>query len=746
MADWQNIKVGKSTGIIQNAPNHIEIASIRTPTAHRGQGGAHAVMKHIVDYANSVNKPARLVASPLDKKTRTDKLVSFYQKYGFEPTGEKANQVGDPWMERPASNIHKSNGGDVERFHGTDVHNLQKFDPSASRTAKYHYLADEPETAGAYGKHVYRVRLKPKNIISFHPENIGPKQMKVVHELSERLGENPDHLLHAITSADGSFYGTRGSLQDRVMDELKDMGHDAVRFPDVAPGGGWDMSTVVLDNSIIHSIDKHDPAIGKEGGGPVEQDGITAYHGSPHDFDEFDTSKIGTGEGAQAYGHGLYFAEHEPVAKGYRDALAQTRNPTTSINELIEQMSKNSPQSRTHKNIQWYMKQDPMLVKHVGDEDIVQHIHDALNGQNPDGTVSESALDAYGKLTDKLGRDHKGHMYEVHINAHPHHFLDWDKPLSEQSEHVQKILGGRSIFEGDRALGEVLGRAYRNELFGGDVAQMDRAKPHVVSESLAKQGIKGIKYQDAGSRGAGQYDLHVMYKGKPHSDPIPMFDKAQAEHHAKEYQDKGYETEIKPRGTHNYVVFDHNDVNIKRKYEQGGRVDYNTGGPVNVSKAEDTAGNFKKEHEKIHGIPVAIEVKEGHDRVKYEPNGDLKFKAKQYADYGAILGTKDADGMNTDVMVGPHKDSEKAYIIDQRKHDSGKFDEHKVMLGFNKRKKAIKAYTKSYADRHGKERVQDVVKTDIKGLKKWLKHGNLDKPASKDALIKSALSVVSKKT
>ena len=132
--------------------------------------------------------------------------------------------------------------------------------------------------------------------------------------------------------------------------------------------------------------------------------------------------------------------------------------------------------------------------------------------------------------------------------------------------------------------------------------------------------------------------------------------------------------------------------------------------------------------------------------MKYEPNGDLKFKAKQYADYGAILGTKDADGMNTDVMVGPHKDSEKAYIIDQRKHDSGKFDEHKVMLGFNKRKKAIKAYTKSYADRHGKERVQDVVKTDIKGLKKWLKHGNLDKPASKDALIKSALSVVSKKT
>ena len=35
--------------------------------------------------------------------------------------------------------------------------------------------------------------------------------------------------------------------------------------------------------------------------------GATVWHGSPHKFDKFDSSKIGTGEGAQAYGHGLYF-------------------------------------------------------------------------------------------------------------------------------------------------------------------------------------------------------------------------------------------------------------------------------------------------------------------------------------------------------------------------------------------------------------------------------------------------------
>ena len=49
---------------------------------------------------------------------------------------------------------------------------------------------------------------------------------------------------------------------------------------------------------------------------------IKAYHGTPHSFDKFDMSKIGTGEGAQAYGHGLYFAESPDVADEYRRATS----------------------------------------------------------------------------------------------------------------------------------------------------------------------------------------------------------------------------------------------------------------------------------------------------------------------------------------------------------------------------------------------------------------------------------------
>jgi hypothetical protein len=49
---------------------------------------------------------------------------------------------------------------------------------------------------------------------------------------------------------------------------------------------------------------------------------FTAYHGTPHKFDKFDVSKVGTGQGAASYGHGLYFAENPKVAGEYMQQLA----------------------------------------------------------------------------------------------------------------------------------------------------------------------------------------------------------------------------------------------------------------------------------------------------------------------------------------------------------------------------------------------------------------------------------------
>ncbi|MCA9506552.1 MAG: hypothetical protein KC616_25930, partial [Myxococcales bacterium] len=47
-----------------------------------------------------------------------------------------------------------------------------------------------------------------------------------------------------------------------------------------------------------------------------------AFHGTPHEFERFDITKIGTGEGAQAFGWGLYFSSSRGIAEYYREMLS----------------------------------------------------------------------------------------------------------------------------------------------------------------------------------------------------------------------------------------------------------------------------------------------------------------------------------------------------------------------------------------------------------------------------------------
>lgn len=69
--------------------------------------------------------------------------------------------------------------------------------------------------------------------------------------------------------------------------------------------------------------------------GPARNEkGFTAYHGSPHDFDRFSMGKIGTGEGKQAEGFGLYFAENPRVAEKYRENLSSRRGVEGSVYEV----------------------------------------------------------------------------------------------------------------------------------------------------------------------------------------------------------------------------------------------------------------------------------------------------------------------------------------------------------------------------------------------------------------------------
>lgn len=100
-----------------------------------------------------------------------------------------------------------------------------------------------------------------------------------------------------------------------------------------------DRNKLSLWRSFAGSTSHWDLSKGLDGSVPSEEDlrklreklgnkfYQVAWHGSPHTFEEFSTEFIGTGEGAQAHGWGLYFTANRKVAKGrYVDRLV-ARNP-----------------------------------------------------------------------------------------------------------------------------------------------------------------------------------------------------------------------------------------------------------------------------------------------------------------------------------------------------------------------------------------------------------------------------------
>ena len=68
------------------------------------------------------------------------------------------------------------------------------------------------------------------------------------------------------------------------------------------------LSQAYPGNTYESMMTQGDPKALAELGMQVPLVGMTAYHGTPHKIQgQFDISKVGTGEGAQAYGHGMYF-------------------------------------------------------------------------------------------------------------------------------------------------------------------------------------------------------------------------------------------------------------------------------------------------------------------------------------------------------------------------------------------------------------------------------------------------------
>jgi hypothetical protein len=192
---------------------------------------------------------------------------------------------------------------------------------------------------------------------------------------------------------------------------------------------------------------------------------LEAYHGTPHEVDRFSMDKIGTGEGAQAYGHGLYFAENLDVAGEYRKQLAHPPASSDVARDIKIEM-------------------------------------DSYGAANMADRIESGKYDSWFKNTDEKNnvlnwmKGEKGNLYKVELDIDPNtEMLDWDKPLSGQPESVRNNFKKAFSVQDDNILNDI---SFDNFIENEGISQAQ------ASKILNSSGIKGIKYSDQMSRGTGK--------------------------------------------------------------------------------------------------------------------------------------------------------------------------------------------------------------------------------------------------
>lgn len=143
------------------------------------------------------------------------------------------------------------------------------------------------------------------------------------------------------------------------------------------------------------------------------------------------------------------------------------------------------------------------------------------------------------------------------------------------------------------------------------------------------------------------------------------------------------------------------------------------------TEAQKEAGNYKKGHLTLQGLDIALENPKGSTRSGTDQDGKA-WQSTMAHDYGYIKRTLGADGDHVDVFIGDQPDSETVYVVDQVDPKTGKFDEHKVMMGFSDEQAARAGYLANYEkDWKGLGTIKAM---PVEEFKRWVKEGDTTKP------------------
>ena len=216
-----------------------------------------------------------------------------------------------------------------------------------------------------------------------------------------------------------------------------------------------------------------------------------AYHGSPYTFDHFDLGAIGTGEGAQGHGWGLYFAQDKQIAKAYKDTLSHNMygdNDLMFNEEALNKLySTLSDKAHTEADYDKLSVIENILITHTED--------DVLN--NSDEMFDAEAVKWWKNQREiYLNKEYKeSSLFEVDI-PEDDVLLDERRNINEQPKKVQQAVRKmyRSLGYKTSALKYVTGKEFY------DTVAAEKGGQKEASEFINEHGIKGITY-DGGNDG-----------------------------------------------------------------------------------------------------------------------------------------------------------------------------------------------------------------------------------------------------
>jgi len=258
---------------------------------------------------------------------------------------------------------------------------------------------------------------------------------------------------------------------------------------------------------------------------PSSVAGMTkVFHGSPHLFKNWDFSKMGSGEGAQAYGHGGYFAGNRKVGEHYADVLMNDKiiddiNPNSLEEEYvinkIKEYRNQTNASPDKQSVGAWMAQD------YSPSDYGYYFNETgeyLNKNN----VEKAFDDLYEKM--------KGRLYEIELKPDPEDFPEYYTPISDQKNILKKyndvykrskVATGEEKAMLEKALDVINPRLSIDDQYHHHKTRKNKKEwfpATVVSESLRTLGIPGHKYLDATSRGNSP-SKNFNYVVYPTNDP-----------------------------------------------------------------------------------------------------------------------------------------------------------------------------------------------------------------------------------